>query len=443
MTWILEGEGFYYEFSEWFDLRSYDRETNVPLQVVQGKDGAVSDIRANQQRPTQHVLGGLVQGSSVEDALAQFDAIAGTATGKVSELYLTDSESNRTVKVQHLSTRASRDPAKIITIQIAFTTTDIPYWQDKSLTTVSNNDEYQDLALGTAESVGQTYVAGSVTNPVLVRGNWSLVSHIADKKAMAATTSSPYWGEITATESGTVIRPSRYGFGRLIETADSFQFASLAQRKDKMSFIIQIRGATAWTGSTTFTLFDFNSTRLTLKLDSGDWVFGHGSSTISGSASAYTAGKDYQIAGSYDDNEASLYENGKQIATGTISEPSNALSTLNIGGGGQIIDAIYLFNNAIGEDVIRGFAANQTASNADNEVFKFNTAVPSDEYLLINHDNRTVELWNSAGNMDNEISNFEDDFFTFGRGNMRASEHDTVYNPLTATVTHQYHKRYI
>lgn len=437
MTWTLEGSGFYHELPDTFDLRSYNRETNVPSQAIQGLDGTVTDRRAIHQRPTSLILSGLVKGESVEDVLAQFDPIAATATGDAPELFLTDTDTDRIIKVQHQSTRVSHEPAKIISAQLQFVTTDDPFWQDKQLTTISNANRFQDLPLGTAPSTGQTFIAGPVTNPALVRGHWALNADIATGKAQATTTGSPYWGEVTAAPVGT-IQPARYGFGRKIASG-MMTFSGLAQRSDKFSFVFQFRADAAWT---TATLFDFNTSNLLLRLNGSNWTIGHGTDIISGPASTYTAGRDYQIAATYDGTTVTLYENGSQIGQGGMTAPT-ALTTLNIQGGGQIVDAVYFFNNDIGENAIRGFAANQNHVKADNDIFNFTPAIPGSHNLQINHHNYTVELWDaSTGSAANAIQNFQNDFFIFGDGALPAANTDTIYNPLAATVTHQYHKRY-
>jgi len=242
-TWRIDGAGFSYTFAPEFDLISYDRTINSPGQAIHRGEGVQIDVSTVTRRPTVHVMRGLLQKSSVAASLRELDLLRAAVNAMPDEVYLTDVEANRRVAVKMISSDIPRDPARTLNVSLSFRTSDVPYFEDYDFTTVTATiDSWTDITTGDVPSWSEMVFAGRFTNPSIVQGNWSFVSHVDSLLATcinSGTDSSP-WGQIRGTFLNQIIYSATAKFGTSIglfkstiqDSGDLVQFYTMNDRSD-------------------------------------------------------------------------------------------------------------------------------------------------------------------------------------------------------------------
>lgn len=196
MAWRIEGAGYRYTFPAQFDLQSYSRNINVRGREVHGRDGEVIDPRTTHKAPTTHIISGLIQGSNVAASLAELDEAQRAANALSDEIYLVDTSANRRVKVKLVSANVPREPARVLRCSFTFQTSDTPFWEDVSMSTLNlSSQSWADVPVGDVPFRPEITLRGRIANPTIVQGNWNVCSHMHGAQATAITSltgESPY-----------------------------------------------------------------------------------------------------------------------------------------------------------------------------------------------------------------------------------------------------------
>jgi len=455
--WRVEGKGFFYDFPAEFDLSDYDRGISV-LGRKTGRDGISIDEAAIRRESTVHILRGIIRKNTVALALAEADIIQQAIDRIEGETFLVDKDANRRVAVTFIRSQIIRSPAKTLRITLTFRTTTTPYWQDDTFTTAKATvDSFLDVPIGNAPTWGKLKVGGFTSNPSVVVGNWSFMSHIETGKAtcMNSGTDSSPWGQITGvhTAADKQILPAKYGFGR--KPVSHFTFPSLIQRSGKFATMVRFRATTSWSTTASGHLFDFYDTttlashHFELILRNDTYIFGHADSSLVGAATTYAVDKDINIAIWFDSAgtvmaggttvKIRMFENGIQIAS-TLAAftgiKTQTLSKLNIGTNrlgtnpaNQIIDEVYFWNQPQSNGFIKGVQDAQRKLEADNIVFKFAATISTPDYLLVDGETRRIKIQETGGTtLTDATKDFTGNFFQLGASNSHSDGNvDTLF----------------
>ncbi len=443
--WRIEGRGFSFDLPSEIDLADYNRDVDIPRRRT-ARDGITVDIAAIRRESTVHILRGMIQKTTVALTLAEADKIQQTADSIKGEVFLVDTSANRRVAVTLIRSQIIRSPARILNVTITFRTTTNPYWEDDAFTTIkATSESFLNVPIGNAPTWGKLKI-GATSNPSVVFGNWSFMSHIETGKATclnSGTDSSP-WGQITGVHTATnkQILPAKYGFGR--KPISHVTFPSLIQRSTKFAAMIRFRAARSWATTASGHLFDFYDTttlashHFELILRNNTYVFGHADSSIFGTATTYALDKDIDIAVMFTavatqlaggtNVKIQMFENGIQIAstlaaftgiqTQTLSKLNVGTNRLGTNPAHQIIDEVYFWNQPQSPRFLKGTQDAQRQLEADNKLFKYTATIGAPDYLLVDSELHHIKIQETSGvTLTNATKDFTGDFFKLGEGN--------------------------
>lgn len=205
MSIKIEGNGVNYTFPNTFNIRGYSRSQSVPGVVIYGRHGELTDQRSKRMNPLTLTVSGRTKDNSLASAKDTYDQIINAVNSINDEVYLVNTVDDIRIPVSLVRFDHTRLPAMSMEFAIQFKAPD-PFWEDRNYSEVSfPNVKMVDIPLGNAPLYPILVLKGALSNPTIVKGNWSFHSHIYTKKAQAITHGAlvdPY-GEITGQYSGT------------------------------------------------------------------------------------------------------------------------------------------------------------------------------------------------------------------------------------------------
>lgn len=465
MAYEIRGHNFHYTFPKTFDLNEFQSRHQIAQKEVAGKDGARRDSRADRRLPTELTISGKLQKATVAAALSSLDELNESVRSMPDGSWLTDTLSNRRIKVSLSRVVEMRLPSRILDTSVVFNAIEDPYWQDLANTFVSQSTtQWVDLTLGNAPSNPRMNILGNTSHPTIVKGNFNLAVYVASTLAFGINTDNNFGTVRGNSNVNSNIRASKYGFGRFM-TNSSLTFPMLC-RTDKFSTVVRFTGNITPAADTY--LFDASdaasatSSRYYLKfqvLSGGNTVkyeFGHTLSTLAGQGNSWAKDTDYQVGVWVDTTAATikarLFQGQTVIAsTATFTQASaNTLTKLWIGTQNnntsyskQIHDEQYLWHQKMGDSYLEGFMLAQETVKPDNKVFRWSSSIPAGDILDVEHEKGRVTLFDtSAVSTSQELSSFTGEFFQLGEDVIGTERKETIFSSQAITTRWNYTKRW-